>query len=393
MTIWYTLSLVLAAVYTLLMLTYYVGWRMLPVWKAPANWQPTTRVTVLIPARNESGNIASCLHAILQGSYPSWLTEIIVLDDFSTDGTDETVLAFTRKNMATATSIRVVRLMDVLPADAAARANKKQAIELGVAQATGDIIVTTDADCIAGKEWLSMIVSRLEWSNKKSHPVLVTGPVVFHRESNVLQYFQSLDFLGLMGITGAGIYLSFQRMGNGASLAYYRQVFRDVNGYEGNRNTASGDDMFLIQKVAAKYPRRVVFLKNAEAVVRTEAVAGWRSFIQQRLRWGTKNAGLPEWPVRLVLLAVFLFCWSIWINILAALISDKTRLLQIIAIQLLVKAVFDLLLLREMARFFRRTDLLRWFLPSFILHTFYIPFIGTASLYFKQYEWKGRRPK
>lgn len=392
MTAWFIFSILLSLVYAAIMLTYRLGWRALPGWRIPAGWEARTRVTVLIPARNEAGHISNCLQSILEGSYPSYLTEIIVLDDFSTDGTDEQVWHFVRHHSPiTAATIRVVRLSDLLPADASTRANKKQAIELGVAQAEGQVIVTTDADCIAGKEWLSMMVSRLEYPDQRTRPVLVSGLVLFHQERNLLQYFQSLDFLGLMGITGAGIHLGFQRMGNGASLAYDRSVFQSAGGYEGNRATASGDDMFLIQKLAAQYPGRIAFVKNVDAAVRTESAPDWRSFVQQRLRWGTKNAGLPEWPVRLILLAVFLFCWSIWINGIAAVFSGKPELVQVLVIQILIKACFDWILLREMALFFGRSELLRWFMPSFVLHTFYIPFVGTGSFFFRKYEWKGRK--
>lgn len=390
MSVWFIFSVLLALIYAAIMLTYWLGWRLLPPWQIPSGWQAQTRVTVLIPARNEVGNIEACLRSILEGSYPSYLTDILVLDDFSTDGTDERVWQFVRHHSpTTAAAIRVIRLADYLPAEAATRANKKTAIEIGVSQAEGPVIVTTDADCVAGKEWLIMMVSRLENKGRKLKPVLVTGPVVFYRERNLLQRFQALDFLGMMGITGAGIHLGFQRMGNGASLAYYREVFQSVRGYEDNRTTASGDDVFLIQKVAAKYPGRVAFVKSEAAVVRTEAAGTWHAFLQQRLRWGTKNAGLPEWPVRLVLLGVFLFCWSIWISAAAAFFSKKA--LQVLVIQVLVKAVFDWILLREMCRFFRRAGLMRWFLPSFVLHTFYIPFVGTMSLFSGKYEWKKRK--
>ena len=370
---------------------YVWGWRALPEWHIPPDWVAKTPVTVLIPARNEAGHISDCLQSILDGAYPLHLLEIIVFDDFSEDETASIVTQIAQQNLPA--TIRLLRLSDILPTDAAGRANKKTAIEQGVALAAGELIVTTDADCIAGTDWLRLLVSRFESSPDTAPlPVLVTGPVLFHREKYVLQYFQSLDFLGLMGITGAGIHKGFQRMGNGAHLAYYKSVFQAVGGYDGNRQTASGDDMFLIQKVAVRYPGRIAFLKNAAAAVRTEARPDWRSFVQQRLRWGTKNAGLPEWPVRLILLAVFLFCWSIWVNLFAWLCSGfQAKLLYLLVFQVYIKITFDWILLRDMCRYFKRRELLQWFLPSFFLHTLYIPLVGTGSLFFREYVWKGRR--
>lgn len=391
MSVWIIFSLLLTIAYAAIMRWYVWGWRALPEWHIPPDWEAKTPVTVLIPARNEAEHISNCLRSILDGSYPQHLQEIIVIDDFSEDETASIVAQIAQQN--TTVPIRLLLLSETLPPDAAARANKKTAIEQAVALANGELIITTDADCIAEKDWLRLLVSRFEAPPDPAlRPVLVTGPVLFYREKNVLQRFQSLDFLGLMGITGAGIHQNFQRMANGAHLAYYKSVFQAVDGYEGNRHTASGDDMFLIQKVAALYPGRIAFLKNARAAVRTEAKPDWRSFVRQRLRWGTKNAGLPEWSVRLILLAVFLFCWSIWVNLLAWLCSGfQAELLYLLVFQVYIKITFDWVLLSDLCRYFKRRELLQWFLPSFFLHTLYIPLVGTGSLFFRKYVWKGRR--
>ena len=88
-----------------------------------------------------------------------------------------------------------------------------------------------------------------------------------------------------------------------------------MGGYTGNAHLASGHDMFLVQKVAKRWPGSVSFLKSHEATVLTEAAPDWKAFWQQRLRWGTKNTAIQNWPLRLSLLTVFLFCWSIWVNL------------------------------------------------------------------------------
>jgi hypothetical protein len=67
--------------------------------------------------------------------------------------------------------------------------------------------------------------------------------------------------------------------------------------------------------------------------------------------------------------------------------------LWVLLLQCSVKALFDYIFLAEMCRFFNRWDLLRWFWPSFFLHTAYIPALGLASLFLKQYVWKGRNAR
>ena len=405
----------LALAYAALLTVYRRAWLALAEWQLPAGFEPKTLITVLVPARNEAGSIEACLQSILDGSYPPNLLEIIVLDDFSEDSTDR--IASDKFKVESGKLkveggkflvARVIRLADQLPATARSYSNKKKAIELGIAQAKGEIIVTTDADCVAPKDWLMLIAHAFENAKIK----MICAPVAFHREKNLLQRFQSLDFLGLMGITGAGAQLGWHHMANGANLAYRKEVFEEIGGYAGNEHLASGDDMFLVQKVAARWPESVAFLKSHEATVFTEAAPNFPSFWNQRLRWGTKNAAIANWPMRLSLLLVFIFCWSIWVNLAVAIMYaaavvgvpannffqvsavvgvPANNFFQVFLFQIAIKAIFDYLFLYEMCSFFKRKELLRWFWPSFLLHTAYIPLLGTASLFFKKYNWKGRR--
>lgn len=376
------LPVLLALVYAGLMLVYGLGWRSLPAWTLPADFVPVTRVSVIIPARNEAERMGPCLAAILAGTYPPELLEIIVVDDHSEDATAEVVLDFSRRYPL----VRMLSLAEFSTASEAQGAYKKRALEIAIARASGALIVTTDADCLAGPQWLSLLVSVFQ---ARPQVQLLTAPVNFHREKTLFQRFQSLDLLGLMGITGAGIHSGFQRMGNGANLAYRKTVFTEVGGYAGNRWQASGDDMFLIQQVAARYPAGVFFLKNKAATVYTAAEPDLRAFWRQRLRWGQKNAALPEWPIRLALGAVFLFCWSIIFQVLALLFVPACW--PVLLFQLAVKATADYWLLRMLCRYFGRTDLLRVFWPSFFLHAGYIALVGAGSLVLKQFVWKGRR--
>lgn len=370
----------LALGYTTLLIAYRQGWRAIAPSSIPIVFVPSLRITVLIPARNEAARIAECLQAILKNHYPIHLLNIIVLDDFSTDDTLKTVAGLQTDYPL----ISAIKLADYLPAEACETANKKAAIALGVAHASGEIIACTDADCFVSKDWLTHISAAFE--DKKVQ--MVCGPVQFHRETTILQRFQSLDFMGLMGITGAGLYFGWHIMANGANLAYRKSAFEAVHGYVGNESVASGDDLFLAQKVSKKWPKSILFLKNKAASVYTEAMPNPAAFWQQRLRWGTKNAALPDWPLRLSLLWVFLFCWAL-LGLFFGVLTGQIPL-QTWAICLFLKAIADFLLLREMSDWFGRRDLMRWFLPAFILHTLYIPMVGTASIFTKKYRWKGR---
>lgn len=380
-----SLLVALSCAYVALMEAYLQAWRALPEQEIPLA-EPTLSVTVIIPARNEATHIGPCLDAIFSGSYPSNLLEIIVVDDHSEDETAAIAASSFRSSPHHTPAFQLLKLADFVPAGTRL-SFKKKAIEVGISHARGEMIVTTDADCLAPKDWLRCLTAHFQ---HRPDLVLVTAPVAFHLEHNLLQRFQSLDFLGLMGVTGAGIRLGWHHMGNGANLAYRKSAFQAVNGFRGNEQRASGDDMFLIQKMVERYPQGVLFLKNRSATVCTEAKADWPSFFQQRVRWGAKNAALRSWPLRLALFIVFLHCWAIVICAALLLWYAAAEWALLLAFQLTTKAWADRRFLREMCTWFGRSDLLRWIAPSFFLHIGYIAGVGTASLFFKQYEWKGR---
>ncbi|MCC6462838.1 MAG: glycosyltransferase [Saprospiraceae bacterium] len=379
---YFLFSTALALVYAGLLHRYVRAWRRLPTWELPPDFEPQTPVSVLIPARNEAATISACLEAWGRCAYPRHLLELLVIDDNSSDTTGDIAWKIAASSNL---NIRVLRLSEAPSLEGHPPTGKKKALEWGVAQARGALIVSTDADAQPSPKGLLLLVSLFETQQPKA----IAGPVQLREGHTLLQHFQALDFAGLMGITGAGIQLGWQHLGNGAHLAYPKAVFEAVGGFAGSEDRASGDDLFLLQNIARRWPDGIRFLKNAEATVLTDPCPDARSFFQQRLRWGTKNAALPERPVKLVLALVLLFCWSILLN--AGLAIFYPPLAWLLAGQLALKAIADFRLLAPMCRFFKAGRLLRWFWPSFLLHLLYIAGAGLASLYWKEYEWKGRR--
>jgi cellulose synthase/poly-beta-1,6-N-acetylglucosamine synthase-like glycosyltransferase len=370
--------------YLVIMGIYWAGWRSLPIWHLPIDFTPTTFISIIIPARNEGKNISTCLESILSGSYPKFLYEIIVVDDHSEDDTATIVEDFIVKNK----NIVLIRL-GAIPAllnASVTQSPKKKAIETAMQCAKGTHIITTDADCIVQNNWLMYHAAAFE---QQPNVKMIAAPVAFYQEKNLLQRFQGLDFVGMMGITGAGIHWGFQRMGNGANLAYTKAVFKEINGFEGVNDRASGDDMYLLQKVAHLYPKGVFFLKNKNATVHTQAKSDLNGFIQQRIRWGSKNAAYPEKWVTILLAFVFFFCWTLVFNIVSLPFSVELR--GVFLFQILAKVSIDFLFLREMSLFFKKENLLRWFIPSCFMHIAYIAGVGMMSQLVKNYEWKGRK--
>lgn len=382
MTVYFIVTIALSVFYLIIQTIYTEGWKALKIWNIPNNFQPTTTITILIPARNEAENIEDCINSILNQTYPKALFEIIVLDDFSEDETPNLVDNYTKNGF---NNVRLLQLANHISPNET-QSFKKKAIEIGIRQATGELIVTTDADCIVQPNWLMLIASIYE----VKQPKFIAAPVNFHQEQNDFERFQSLDFIGMMGITGSGISTKIMRMCNGANLAYPKSIFTEVNGFQGIDNHASGDDMMLMQKIARLYPNEIVYLKNKTATTFTTAKPTLKSFINQRVRWSTKSKGYEERQVTMILIGVWLFCVSIPLTFLSSLFFGKIALFLCFG-QLLIKTIADYRLLKTTSVFFNRSDLMQTFVKSSIYHLLYIIVVGFLGGIIQKYEWKGRR--
>lgn len=375
---WITLFAMMLGISYLLLIVYFLyHWSKIPIWTTSADFQASTTVSIIIPARNEAANIEAAVSAILAQNYPASLMELIVVDDHSEDTTAAIVQGIADPRL------RLIHLADYpLPQG---QAFKKHGIQVGIRHSRGELICCTDADCVMGPNWLQRVVACYAQGGVQ----MIAAPVNFHHEQNLLERFQSLDFLGMMVLTGAGLHSGLMRMGNGANLAYSRRAFEAVGGFRGVDHLASGDDLFLMHKMEQHYPRQVKFLKSREATVYTLAMPDWHSFWQQRLRWGTKNAAYKEWRITAVLGLVFVTCWGIILGALGSVFSQN--LIIPLSIVLICKIGADYLLLKKAAVFFGRKDLLRVFWPAQVLHILYIAGVGLWANLYKKYQWKGRR--
>lgn len=372
MLLYICLGLLLACAYTLIISRYIYYWQQLLTWDLPRTLVPQTKVTVLVAARNEATQIEACLAALSQQKYPEQLLEIILIDDHSEDATAQLAAQYAK--------VRVLSLPDP-------QTGKKAAIAYGISQSSGQLIVTTDADCIMANDWLLYLVSFYE----AKQPAFIAAPVTFYEEQSLLERFQSLDFMGMMGIAGAGVQGEFMQLCNGANLAYERQIFEAVGGFEGIDHVASGDDMLLMQKIAAQNPKALAYLKQAAAQTRTKAKPTWKAFIQQRVRWGSKSSVYTNWQTQAILGVVWLLCVTCFVDLLLGYFWPL--LWGVLVLKLFVKAWVDFFLLNMMADFFDRHSLMRVFVPAFFIHCWYIAWVGTLSLFQKEYTWKGRRVK
>lgn len=365
-------SIALILCYLVIILYYIFHWSTLETWEIPSGSTFQTNVSLIIAARNEADNIKECLASVLAQTYPTSLLEIWVVNDHSEDNTATIVNAFQEKHL------HLLHLPEH-------KTGKKQAIQMAIEQSKGTLIVTTDADCIMEKDWLKYLVSYYEEHQAK----LIAAPVSFHREKSIFELFQTLDFMGMMGVAGAGVKGRFMNLCNGANLAYERAAFDAVGGFEGIDHLASGDDMLLMQKIAAKYPTKIGYLKNRHAQTLTQPKSTLQSFLQQRIRWASKSSAYTNWQTLVILLVVWVLCLSMVLDLI--LIPFDYLYLFWFLFKFITKGFADFFFLGTMTLFFDRPKLMRAFIPSLFFHWWYIVVVGFLGNMIKRYEWKGRK--
>ncbi|MDZ7936375.1 MAG: glycosyltransferase [Emticicia sp.] len=363
------------------------------------------KISVIIPVRNEAKNILFLLQDLEKQTYPKHKFEVIIADDDSTDDTLKIVQAF-QKN----TSINLI--INQLPPKTNNTSPKKRAIDSSIKLASGQLITTTDGDCRVSEHWLETIAN----FQAQSGAYLVSCAVTFNNatfERNAARYAQALlprpyslihsfahslitnsqiiEFASLVGSGACAMFIQKPNMCNGANLTYLKSVFYEVNGFAGNEDLASGDDEFLMHKIAAKYPDKVKFLKDPSTIVETNAHSSWQSFYNQRKRWASKWKHYNNWQT--TALAVFVFvanlvvplAFSFWIF---DFISTK-NLFFVFTLKFSAEFIFLSLIIS----FLRKKSLI-WLIPFVqIIYPMYVVFFGLVAQKQGEYLWKGRKLK
>ncbi|WP_179349954.1 glycosyltransferase [Winogradskyella pacifica] len=339
-----------------------------------------TKFSVIVPFRNEAKNLPKLLNSISKLNYPKPMFEVILVDDDSEDDSVaiiENILGTSSKKDSRFGNIQIIKNKRI------SNSPKKDAITSAIKVSKYDWIVTTDADCILPKYWLDTFDECIQLKNSNC----IVAPVTYHGKMTFLNRFQTLDFLSLQGATIGSFGIKKPLMCNGANFAYRKSLFISVRGFEGNDTIASGDDIFLLEKLTAHDAESVHYLKSRNAIVTTNPAQSTKDLIQQRLRWASKTSQNKNWftkSIGLVVLLGNLVCLGLLPAVYFNIITLKIALALFI-----IKGSIDFLLLFKTARFFKQDNLLVSYLFSSIIYPFFCVSIVFLS-FFKSYEWKNR---
>jgi len=336
-----------------------------------------TGFSVIIPFRNEEKNLPNLLMSISNLNYSKNFFECLFVNDESSDKSIEII----NKWMKTS-EVKVQVLNNVRKT----ASPKKDAIQTAIQKAKYNWIITTDADCILPENWLNQFGGFAETNDCK----MVAGPVALNTvNTSYLQEFQKLDFLSLQGSSIGGFGIDKPFMCNGANLAYKKNTFVELNGFEGNDNIASGDDIFILEKFIEQYPKEVHFLKSKEAIVTTFALNSWREVIQQRIRWASKSGNYKLVFPKLIGLIVFTANLTLIMALISLIFYPSSW--YFVLLMWIAKAGVDMILINQGNKFFE-TKFNGVFntIAACGFYPFFSVYIVLRSL-ISSYQWKDRK--
>ena len=322
-------------------------------------------VSVIIAARNEQENIKNILEDLVNQNMDKSNFEIVVVNDRSTDETYSIINNYSSmyNNIKT---INIENINVMTP--------KKYALTKAVENSSGDIIISTDADCRVNKDWVNSMAQLVNNTNK-----IVVGYSKIKNSDNLLKQYQNIDFLGIMSANAGLLNYNIICSGSGQNLAYKKKHFLDINGFKPVQHLMSGDDMYLVQSISKL--KGAIFNYDPKSFVSTMPKNKTIEYLNQRTRWSSNSKNtIIDAPL------FFLFLFSALITNCGILYGLYTQS-AVLILAILIKLSVEGLVIYIGCKIFETNTNLSSYIFWNLTQPIYIPLITISGLIGK-YSWK-----
>ena len=234
--------------------------------------------TVIVAARNEEDNILRCIQSLDKLKYPPGKLEIIIVDDNSTDKTGELVDQFIEgKNQfkKIVTQKEIGRLK-----------GKTNALANAIEISSGDIILTTDADCAVNPEWAYTIASYY-----KEDVAIVNGYTTQETYNN-FSGMQAIDFIYLLIVAAGTINFGHAISCIGNNMSYSKKAYKEVGGFE-NLPFSVTEDSNLLHAVDRLKKYKIIYPLDKGLLVNSIPCPDFKNLYRQKKRWAIGGLQVP----------------------------------------------------------------------------------------------------
>ncbi|MCZ7555261.1 MAG: glycosyltransferase [Bacteroidia bacterium] len=328
----------------------------------------TPSVSVILAARNEEANIHRCLRSLSALVYEGDL-EILIVNDQSTDATPVIMTEWAAKD----SRIRMISTEGQVHG----LKGKTNAIAQAIERSTGEIILTTDADCEVPRDWVQRTVEQYD-----AHTGCVCGFTMITTDG-WFSGMQSLDWAYLLTVASAGVGWNRALSAVGNNMSYRRAVYDEVGGYQGVGFSVT-EDFALLMAIAYKTSWKVRYAAEPSTLVWSAPCPNVQDLYRQKKRWG--NGGLDSPLTGFIVMSV------------GFLMNLALLLLPLFGLPLWAwfagfagKCMGDAVLLAWPLSRFRRMDLFRYFLHFELYYIVYVTALPFVVLLGGKVVWKDRK--
>jgi cellulose synthase/poly-beta-1,6-N-acetylglucosamine synthase-like glycosyltransferase len=324
-------------------------------------------VSIVVAARNEEKNIISCLESLNNLIYPDGKLEIIIIDDASVDNTFSLASDFIQdKNR-----FNLKRLID---ADDQKLKGKVRAMAEGIKFSSGEIILTTDADCVVNPLWAKTIASYY-----KDDVGLVNGFTSLSVNGS-FSGMQAIDFIYLLFIASGTINLGKPVSCIGNNMSFRKKAYEETGGYE-NLPYSVTEDFLLLNSINNLKKYKLIYPLNKESLIISNPAASIGELFSQKKRWAV---GGKDAPLRGVVLMLWAFLTNLFIILTPFFYSAVWLYL------ILFKISIDLFVLLPVHRRLGLQKNLKYFLVFEIYYMIYVLVLPFVVFFNKKVKWKDR---
>lgn len=217
------------------------------------------RVSVVVPAYNEARTIRVAVETLLESSWPG--LEVIVVDDGSSDGTADQVQA-----LADEGRIRLLRQ---------ANGGKARALNAGIAAATGEVVIYTDADSLFLRDTVALLV---RWFSEPSIDAVCGNDAPLRAGTALQKLLVVTTHIGTGYVRRALSVIGCLPIISGNLGAIRRRVLDELGGFE----PIWGEDLELTWRLQLG-GKRIIF--DPEPMVLADCPASFDALWRQRVRW------------------------------------------------------------------------------------------------------------
>lgn len=324
-------------------------------------------VSVVVAARNEEINIAACLESLNKLIYPENKIEIIIVDDASTDRTGALIKNFIIDKP-------YFKLLQIEEKIDEKLKGKVRAMAEGIRISSGEIILTTDADCVVNPFWVKTIASY--YVGNAGIVNGFTSQIVKDSFSGM----QAIDFVYLLFIAAGTINLGKPVSCIGNNMSFRKKAYEEVGGFESLPFSVT-EDFLLLNSIHLLGKYKAIYPINKNSLVISKPASSLRELFNQKKRWAVGGINTPPIGLGLMLCS---FLANLFLLLTPFFFSAVWLYLA------LFKISIDFFVLLPVHQRLGLQKNLKYFLVFEIYYIAYVILLPFIVLFGKKVKWKDR---